>query len=117
MAKKTAPRKKAAAKAAEAAATSSGQSVGSRIGLSGVVLTREVTQIRRCCIDASAAVQLAGAPAEPEEDELERDMSAPDAATYLSQEVEEQVSGSGELTLLEYFSYKKAKMKAWPLKD
>ena len=117
VAKKPAPRKKAAAKATEAAAASTGQSVGSRVGLSGVVLTREVTQIRRCFVDAPTAVQLVGAPAEPEEDELERDMPAPGAATYLSQEVEKQVSGSGELTLLEYFSYKKAKLKAWPLKE
>ena len=117
VAKKPTPRKKADAKATEAVTASTGQSVGSRVGLSGVVLTREVTQIRRCFVDAPTAVQLVGAPAEPEEDELERDMPAPGAATYLSQDVEKQVSGSGDLTLLEYFSYKKAKMKAWPLKD
>lgn len=97
--------------------TSSGQSVGSRVGMSGVVLTREVTQIRRCFVDAAVAVKILKAPAEPEEDELERDMPAPGSATYLSGDVAEHVDAGGELTLFEYFSYKKNKMKAWPLKD
>ena len=97
-------------------ATSSGQSVGARIGMSGVVHTREVTQIRRCFIDAAKAIVIRGAPEEPDEDELERDLPAPGSATYLREEVEQQTDGSGELTLLEYFQYKKSKVKAWPLK-
>ena len=52
------------------------------------------------------------APAETEEDELEeRDMPAPGSATYLSEDVAEQVDGSGDLTLFEYFSYKKGNLK------
>ena len=116
VAKKPSKTKKKSA-SATAATTSSGQSVGSRVGMSGVVLTREVTQIRRCFVDAAVAVQMLKAPAEPEEDELERDMPAPGSATYLSGDVAEHVDASGELTLFEYFSYKKGKMKAWPLKD
>ena len=95
----------------------SGQSLGARVGMSGVVHTREVTQIRRCFVDATNAIEIRGAPAEPEEDELERDMPAPGAATYLSEDVAEQSDGKGDLTMLEYFSYKKGKVKAWPLKD
>ena len=98
-------------------ASRSGQSVGARVGMSGVVHTREVTQLRRCFIDAATAIEIRGAPEEPEEDELERDMPAPGAATYLSDDVAEHADGKGDLTLLEYFSYKKGKVKAWPIKD
>ena len=55
VAKKPSTKKKKSTKAA-AAATSSGQSVGSRVEMSGVVLTHEVTQIRRCFVDAAVAV-------------------------------------------------------------
>ena len=102
--------------AAASSAASSGQSTGSRIGMSGVVHTREVSQIRRCFIDAAKAIVIRGAPAEPDEDELERDLPAPGSATYLRDDVANQVDGSGDLTLLEYFQYKKSKVKAWPLK-
>lgn len=85
--------------------------------MSGVVHTREVTQIRRCFIDAANAIEIRGAPEEPEEDELERDMSAPGPPTHLSEDVAEHADGKGELTLLEYFSYKKGKVKVWSLKD
>ena len=108
----TAPASRAASKS-----SSAGQSLGARVGISGVVHTREVTQIRRCFIDAAMAVEVRGSPAEPEEDELERDMPAPGAATYLSEDVSEQVDARGELTLLDFLSYKKSKVKAWPLKD
>ena len=99
-----------------ASSSSSGQSTGSRIGMSGVVHTREVSQIRRCFIDATKAIVIRGSPEEPDEDELERDLPAPGAATYLREDVAQQVDGSGDLTLLEYFQYKKSKVKAWPLK-
>ena len=55
MAKKPSTKKKKSTKAA-VAATPSGQSVGSRVGMPGVVLTHEVTQIRRCFVDAAVAV-------------------------------------------------------------
>lgn len=44
------------------------------------------------------------APHESEGDELERDMPSPGSATYLSQDVSDQVNGDGEITLLGYFS-------------
>ena len=63
-------RKKAgAASAASRSASFTGQSKGNRVGMSGVVHTREVTQIRRCFIDAKEAVVILGSPAAPEEDE------------------------------------------------
>ena len=74
--------------------------------MSGVVHTREVTQIRRWFINAANAIEIRGAPEEPEEDELERDMLAPGSATYLSEDVAEHADVKGELTLLEYLSYK-----------
>ena len=103
--------------AATSHAAKSGQSVGSRVGMSGVVRTREVTQIRRCFIDAKVAVEIKPSPHEPEEDELERDMPAPGAATYLSEDVSQHLDANGDLTLLEFFSYKKGKVKAWPLME
>ena len=121
IAKKPHRKAKAKSRSSPSAAASksppAGQSLGARVGISGVVHTREVTQIRRCFIDASTAVEVRGSPAEPEEDELERDMPAPGAATYLSDDVSEQVDARGELTLLDFLSYKKSKVKAWPLKD
>lgn len=74
VAKKPSSKKAAggAGAASVAAASSSGKSSGNRVGMSGVVHTREVTQIRRCFIDAATPVEVRGAPAEPEEDELER---------------------------------------------
>ena len=105
------------AAAATASASPSGKSARVRVGMSGVVHTREITQIRRCFIDATSAVEMRGAPHEPEEDELDRDMPAPGAATYLSEDVKShEGSDKSDLTLLEFFSYKKNKSKAWPLK-
>ena len=78
----------AAAVASPAAASSAhGKSARVRVGMTGVVHTREITQIRRCFIDAASAVEIRGAPHELEEDELDRDMPAPGAATYLSEDV------------------------------
>ena len=106
------------ARAASSASAAAGKSAGVRVGMTGVVLTREITQIRRCFIDAKKAVVIRGSPHEPEEDELERDMPAPGSATYLCDDVEShEGSDKGELTLLEFFSYKKNKTKAWPLKS
>ena len=112
------PKKTPSARDASATADTAGKSAGVRVGMTGVVLTREITQIRRCFIDAAKAVVIRGSPHEPEEDELERDMPAPGSATYLSDDVEShEGSDKGELTLLEFFSYKKNKTKAWPLKS
>ena len=99
------------------AVQSSGQSVGARVGMSGVVHTREMTQIRRCFLDSATPVEVQGAPAEPEEDELERDLPAPGSSTYLAKDVEDSGQKAvTDLTLLDYFSYKKGKVSAWPLK-
>ena len=101
---------------AAASAASDGQSVGERVGSHGVVQTREMTQIRRCFVDAPKAITICPAPSEPEEDELERDLPAPGSSTYLAADVKEHVGDAAkELTLFEYFSYKKGKVKAWPL--
>ena len=113
------PAAKAAASAASVVATAStGQSPGSRVGMSGVVHTREVSQIRRCFIDAGKAIVIKPAPAEPDEDELERDLPAPGSSTYVATDVESNVGEKGkEVSLMEYFSFKKSKVNAWPLKS
>ena len=115
----TARNAKAAPKAAASASKQhvSGQSGGLRVGMSGVVHTREASQIRRCFIEAKVAVEIKGAPDEPEDDQLDRAMPAPGSATYLSKDVEEQIDGPGGLTMLDYYLFKKGKVKAWPLKD
>ena len=107
-----------AAAAESATASSTGQSSGSRVGMSGVVQTREVSQIRKCFIDAGKAIVILPAPAEPDEDELERDLPAPGSSTYVSEDVESNAGAKGkDVSLLEYFSFKKSKVNAWPLKS
>ena len=104
-----------AAPASKSSAT--GQSVGVRVGMSGVVHTREASQIRRCFVDAASAVEVRGAPDEPDDDDLDINMPAPGEATYLAKDVEEQVDGAGGLTMFDYYTFKKGKVKAWPLKN
>ena len=117
-------RRKTSAAPARATATASpkkhsitGQLVGVRVGRSGVVHTREASQIRRCFINASTAVEVRGAPDEPEDDDLDMNMPAPGEATYLRKDVDEHIDGAGDLTLFDYYAYKKGKVKAWPLQD
>ena len=107
--------KAASSAAAASSATATGQSLGERVGMTGVVHTREATQIRRCFVDAKSAIEIKGAPAEPDEDELERDLPAPGSATYLAEDVEKRADDGAGLTMLDYVAYKKGKVSAWPL--
>ena len=105
-----------AKKAPASASASAGQSVGDRVGMAEVVITREMTQIRRCFVDASSAIEIR-ATGEPDEDELEQQLPAPGASTYLSMDM--AVDGNvdrKDVTMFDFYAYKTGKVNAWPLK-
>jgi len=83
--------------------------------MSGVVRTREVSQIAACFIDAEEAVSVQGMMFEPRDSDFLR-LPAPGELTYARKNVEAHTDGA-QLSLHDYHTFCKSAVKAWPLKS
>ena len=91
----------------------SGQSHLGRVGLSGVVRTKQVVQMTRAFIDAQHPVKIVGPPAEPDTALIFGGLPGPRDVTYMKVEAKNDTS---DLTLKHFMQFKDTAMKAWPLK-
>ena len=91
----------------------SGQSQVGRVGLSGVVRTKQVVQMTRTFIDAQHPVKIVGPPAEPDTALIFGGLPGPRDVTYLKAETK---NDSSDLTLKHFMHFKDTAMKAWSLK-
>ena len=102
-------------KDSSAASKKSMSGSGKRVGMSGVVRTREVTQIAACFVDADKAVKIQGLMFEPDDRDFLK-LPAPGEVTYARKNLSVDAEG-GQLSLQDYHAFCKSSVKAWPLKS
>ena len=89
---------------------------GKRVGMTGVMRTREVAKIKRLFVDAEKAIEVKHAPHEPEDKWLTKTMVAPGTVTYLSDDVHKYETGSRlQTTIDDFWAYKKNAVSSFKL--
>ena len=88
-----------------------------RVGMTGVMRTREVAKIKRLFVDAPEAIKVAHAPHEPKDTWITKHMVAPGTVTYLTDEVQKFESQSRtQTTIDDFWRYKKNAVSSFKLR-